>query len=173
MPRLLACLPLAAPLAVLVLVAPAVPAEDRKAPAFEMTDDEKALLALTNAERAKQKLPPLAPNPILFKVARLHSANMAKQEKMEHVLDGKDPAARTLAGGYDFRKVMENIAQEGGLAKDDKPQLEGIMERWMKSKVHRDNILGNGLEEIGLGIIRTDKGEVYYTQLFATQRRKR
>jgi uncharacterized protein YkwD len=122
---------------------------------------------MTNDARAKEKLPPLKPNPVLFRIARLHSANMAKQGEMNHVLDGKNPAQRTLAGGYDYAKVAENIAESNGAP------LKDIMEGWMNSKIHRDNILKAGFEEGGLGVARNDKGNVYYTQLFGTQRKKR
>ncbi len=164
MTRLFASLPLL----VLVLAAPALQADDpKKAPAFQMTAEEKVLLDLTNAERAKEKLPPLSPNPLLFKVARLHSANMAKKGEMNHVLDGKGPGDRTLAGGYDYAKVAENLAVSDGAP------LKEIVENWMNSKVHRDNILRGNLEEIGMGMARNDKGEIYYTQVFATARKKR
>lgn len=176
MTRWFACLPLLA----LVLAAPALPADDPKPaePAraeagFPLTGEEKELLELTNAERAKQKLPPLKPNPLLFKVARLHSANMAKKGEMNHVLDGKTPAQRTLDGGYNYRRVAENIAKAENFAKAGGPPLKEIVEGWMNSEVHRENILRSGMEEIGLGIARNDKGEVYYTQLFATPRKKR
>jgi uncharacterized protein YkwD len=169
MVRAVVCLPvLALVLAVSPLAAddlkPA--AESKKENAFRMTDDEKQLLEMTNAERAKKDLPPLKANPTLFKVARLHSANMAKQGQMTHFLDGKSPAQRATAGGYDWSRVAENVANSDGAP------LKDIMEGWMNSKIHRENILRTGLEEIGLGIARNDKGEVYYTQLFATPRRK-
>jgi uncharacterized protein YkwD len=44
-----------------------------------------------------------------------------------------------------------------------------IFEGWMKSKAHRDNILKPEYQEIGIGIARNDKGEVYYAQEFGTQ----
>src|SRR5688500_3590736 len=74
------------------------PAESK----FEMTVEEKAVLERTNKERAKENLPALKPSPTLFKVARAHSANMAKQEKMDHVLDGKKPHERVQDAGYRF-----------------------------------------------------------------------
>jgi uncharacterized protein YkwD len=176
MTRSFACLPLLA----LVLAAPALLADDKKPTeqakaedGFRMTADEKALLEMTNAERAKEKLPPLKPNPLLFKVARLHSENMAKKGEMNHVLDGKNPQQRTEAGGYVWRRVAENIAKSENFARGDGLPLKEIVEGWMNSKIHRDNILRNNVEEIGLGIARTDKGEVYYTQLFAAPGTKR
>jgi uncharacterized protein YkwD len=42
----------------------------------------------------------------------------------------------------------------------------------MESAEHRKNILGVGYEEIGLGVARNDKNKIYFTQLFATPRKK-
>jgi uncharacterized protein YkwD len=126
----------------------------------EMTRDEKAVLDATNKERAKEKLPPLNPNPILFRVARAHSSNMAKQNKMEHELDGKKPNDRTKEAGYKSGWIGENIA-----AGYEFPPLE-VIKTWMASKGHRENILNPTYTEIGIGIARTPRGELYYTQVF-------
>ncbi len=130
-------------------------------PAFQMTDQEMKLLELTNLERKKKDLSPLKPSPLLFKVAKGHSENMAKQGKMEHELDGKTPFDRLRAGGYKYRKAGENIA-----AGDAEVPLEDLMKAWMESPKHRDNILLPDFTEIGLGIVKDKKGQVYYTQLF-------
>src|SRR5438132_1909506 len=106
-----------------------------RADKFELTKDEQQLLELTNKERAKKKLPALKPNPQLFKAARGHSANMAKQEKMEHVLDGKTPGQRARAAGYRGAWIGENIAA------GEEWTLEGVVADWMDSKGHRANIL--------------------------------
>jgi uncharacterized protein YkwD len=34
--------------------------------------------------------------------------------------------------------------------------------------VHRENILAKEFKEIGIGIARSSKGDVYYTQVFCT-----
>src|SRR5690242_13218414 len=110
---------------------PFVAAEEKKeSPKFEMTKDEQKLMELVNKERAKEKLPELRPNPRLFKAARAHSANMAKQRKMEHVLDDKRPAQRVEAAGYDWGKVRENLltADMTGVP------LQKIVKAWMDSK---------------------------------------
>jgi uncharacterized protein YkwD len=142
-------------------------ADDKKEPEkLELTQAEKELLELTNQERAKEKLPPLKPNLVLFRVARAHSANMAKKGEMKHDLDGKNPAQRVRAAGYAYRELAENIAWGEG------ETLEGVMKGWMKSKIHRDNILHGSFAEIGIGIVRTEKGEMYYTQVFALPKKK-
>src|SRR5947209_5219858 len=133
------------------------PAQDE----FKMSAKEKKLLELTNAERKKKDLPPLSTNPLLFKIARAHSTNMAKQGKMEHVLDDKTPFQRALDAGYNYEYTGENIAEF-----DESFPVQVLMKEWMNSEHHRDNILNKNFTESGLGIARGKKGMVYYTQVF-------
>jgi uncharacterized protein YkwD len=156
-----------------LLLLPLVPltavlaSDDKKdLPPLKLSDDEKTLLDLTNAERAREKLPPLAPNARLFQAARAHAANMAKKGEMKHDLDGKTPDQRLDDAGYDWRKFGENLAQSdgGGLAE--------IVKGWMGSKGHREHILDPAFTEIGVGIARNDKGDVYYTEDFAAPAEK-
>ena len=153
----------AIPVFFLVAVPFAIGEDDK----FDMSREERTLLDLLNKEREKEKLPPLRPHPLLFKAARGHSANMAKQEKLEHVLDGKTPGQRVLAAGYDYGKVSENIA----VSDSEKAPLPMIVKSWMESKTHRDNLLSDKVTETGLGIAKSEKGEVYFTQVFARPRK--
>jgi uncharacterized protein YkwD len=146
--------------------APLAGDEPKEKPKLEMSEQEKTLLELTNKERAKEKLPPLEVNPVLFKLARDHSANMAEKGEMNHVLDGKNPADRAKAAGYDYVRLAENIAAAENSSMDD------VMKGWMESKIHRDNILNKEVTEIGLGIARSGKGEDFYTQVFGKPRKK-
>jgi uncharacterized protein YkwD len=156
---------LAALAAALPLAAADDPKKDEPAK-LKLSDDEKALLDLTNAERAKEKLPPLEPNPLLFEAARGHSANMLKKGEMKHELDGKSPKDRIDKVGYDWRVFGENIAW------GENTPLPEVMKGWMDSKVHRENILNRDFTEVGIGIATNDKGEAYYTQVFAKPRKK-
>jgi uncharacterized protein YkwD len=135
------------------------PAEEE----FKMTPREKEVVDLTNLERKKKDLPPLKPNPLLFKIARAHSANMAKQGKMEHILDDKTPFQRILGAGYDYRYAAENIAEA-----DRDYTGKDIMKDWMASEKHRKNIMYPKFTEIGVGIIPGKKNLLYYTQVFGT-----
>jgi uncharacterized protein YkwD len=130
----------------------------------ELSKQEKEILDLTNRERKNKDLPPLRVNSVLVKVARGHSQNMAKQEKMDHVLDGKNPYERIKSAGYRYYHAGENVASGNVSAKD-------IMEAWMKSKIHRDNILRKEYTEIGIGIVKDEKGMSYYTQVFGRPRK--
>lgn len=147
-------------LVVLLLMAGlAVATEEKKAPP-KLDDDEKAILDLTNKARAEKKLPLLKVNPMLLKAARAHSANMAKKGELRHDLDGKTVGDRVKAEGYEFARAGENIAVGEGVSLDE------IFKGWMESKGHRENILQEDYQEIGLGIARNDKGEMYYAQVF-------
>jgi uncharacterized protein YkwD len=127
---------------------------------FEISRVEKEVLELTNAERAKENLPALKPHPLLFQVARDHSKNMAKQEKMEHILDGVKPHERTKKAGYNSPFIGENIAAgEAFFPKE-------VVKVWMESKPHRENMLKKDFVYIGIGMARSEKGEYYYTQVF-------
>jgi uncharacterized protein YkwD len=166
MARLFACLSLL----LLLALAQTAFGDDPKPkaePKLEMSKEEKAILELTNKERAKEKLPPLEPNELLFKAARGHSANMAKQGELEHVLDGKNPGKRLDDEGYDWTEVGENIA----LATDETPA--DIIKLWMGSELHKANLLSKDFKQIGIGIVKNAKGEVYYTQVFATPQKKK
>jgi uncharacterized protein YkwD len=133
--------------------------EPDKGGPFKLTEAEQKLLDLTNAERKQHKLPPLKASPLLFSIARAHSANMARQNKAAHTLDGKDQFQRLKDAGYDYASAGENIA-------DGNVELEEVMKGWMGSKAHRANLLHPRYTEIGLGMALAGKDTTYYTQLF-------
>jgi uncharacterized protein YkwD len=134
---------------------------------FKMSAAEMKLLELTNQERKKKELPLLRPSPRLFALARAHSDNMAKQGKMDHNLDGKTPFDRMRDANYLFLRGAENIA-----ACDAKIALADLMQAWMESKLHRENILGPDFTDIGLGLAAGKDGKTYYTQVFSKPRDK-
>jgi uncharacterized protein YkwD len=154
-------------LAIILLGAALAWADESAEKEPKLTKEEQLVLDLTNEARAKEKLPPLKVNATLVKVARAHSANMAKQHKMEHELDGKTPAQRLDDAGYDYRSMGENIAA------GDKPvSIRKIFQGWMESEGHREHIMSPKFDEIGIGIA-ADKREYYYTQVFGKQRQNR
>jgi uncharacterized protein YkwD len=155
----------------LLSIAPHIVAEaaETKAKAkLKISRPEQKLIDLTNQERKKANLPPLQPNPILFATARAHSANMAKQGKLQHVLDNKGVEERLDDAKYYWLSVGENIATG---RKDS--SVEEVMEGWMESKGHRDNILKKKFTEIGIGIAADGKGNFYYTQVFGREKKKK
>lgn len=146
-----------------LLLAAALASHARAQEDAKIEQMEKSLLELTNEQRAKKELPPLKLSPLLGKVARAHSENMAKQEKMEHDLDGNTPFDRMSAAGYRYMKAAENI----GYA-DARLGVTFVMKAWMESEGHRQNILEADFTEIGLGVGRDKAGRLYFTQVFGT-----
>jgi hypothetical protein len=125
---------------------------------FELSKEEQQLFDLINAERKKKDLSPLKANPLLFKVARAHSANMAEQQKMVHELDGKKPSERLKDAGYKYAFTGENIA---AIYRD----MEKLVEAWMGSEFHRNNILSDLFTETGIGIVRDSLGKTVSSHL--------
>jgi uncharacterized protein YkwD len=146
------------------LLAPAAGDEPKTKP--ELTKDEKGIFDLANKEREKEKLPALELNQLLVKAARDHSANMAKKRELNHLLDDKNPGQRAEAAGYHWMSVAENIAT----GETETPAT--VVKLWMESKLHRENILNTEFRDIGVGIAKNDKGEIYYTQVFGTPLKK-
>lgn len=132
----------------------------------KLSKEEKTLLELTNAAREKEKLPPLKPQALLMEAARTHAANMAKQMKLEHVLDNKKSGQRIAATGYQAATSSENIGQSPSLT------VKEVFDDWMESKNHRSHILGAKFEETGIGLARDTEGAYYFCQVFATPLKK-
>ena len=153
-------------LSVVVILGTICRASAADEPALKLSEEERVILEWTNREREKKKLPALQPNPLLFAAARSHSANMARQKKMSHELDGKNPAQRVLEAGYDYAEVGENLAAGDG-------PVPEFFTLWLKSPPHRANLLGELYREIGIGLARDDKGQIYCTVVFGTPRQKR
>jgi uncharacterized protein YkwD len=160
---LLCCL---AGLAVTAHLPATPPAQSKAQPKFEMTPPEKEILDLTNETRKKANLGPVRPSLVLFEVARKHSANMARLQQMDHILEGKTPFQRIKAAGYAYLIAGENV----GFGNYTVPE---VFKGWMDSKAHRDNILDPRYTEIGLGRVLDKDGDYYYTQVFARPRLRR
>lgn len=127
--------------------------------AFEISDFEKSVIDLTNAERKKEGLGELKLAEKLFTAARNHAANMAKKDELAHVLDGQNVTDRAEKLGYKYFTVGENVAY-------NQQDAEGLLKSWMESPGHRANILKKEFTEIGIGVAKNEKGEPYYAQVF-------
>jgi uncharacterized protein YkwD len=113
----------------------------------------RLVLCLLNAERAKRGLGPLARREQLEVASQRHSADMVARRFFEHdTPEGTDPQARMLAAGYpaDNAYTGENIAWAAG----NRASPWEIVDLWMHSPPHRENILRPEFTEIGLGLVR-------------------
>lgn len=130
---------------------------------FQLSKEEQEILDLTNAERKAAGLGPLTADPKLFRAAREHSANMARQDRLAHSLDGQEPGDRIRTAGYTAAGWAENCAAGQRTPAD-------VLDSWMRSPGHRANILG-AHSQIGIGVGVTADGKKYYTQVFANPQR--
>ena len=128
-------------------------------PIAEPTEQAKIIL-ITNAERAKKGLSPVRANPQLMEAAQKYAELMASKNKLSHTIDG-DVGGRVNATGYRWRACGENIAW-------NYRDAATVMDGWMNSSGHRRNILTPVFAEIGVGIARNSRGEIYHCQVFAT-----
>ena len=115
----------------------------------------KALLEAHNSEREKEHLGALKLSPKLCEAARIHAADMAKHEKLDHTgSDGSSVADRVKRVGYLYVRVGENIAM-------GQKSVDEVMSTWMNSPGHRANILAN-YTEMGASRVEDSEGTNYW-----------
>ena len=120
---------------------------------------EQEVIRLTNAERAAGGCGPLANNDKLHAAALGHSVDMAENDYFSHTSrDGSSMSDRVNRQGYQWRGLAENIA-----AGYRTPA--SVVDGWMNSQGHRDNIMNCNYTEIGVGF-----HDYYWTQNFGIPR---
>jgi uncharacterized protein YkwD len=120
---------------------------------------EQQLLQLVNEARTKRKLPPLKLHAALAKLARDHAANMAKQDKLEDELDGKNFQQRLDASPYKYSLAVPLLARAG-----DKPEIPVGL--WLKDNQLRKHLLGK-FTDCGIGIAVNPNSGIYYYLVLA------
>lgn len=143
--------------AALVVVACTVPATAAQAATSAGGID--TVVAMVNQERENAGCDPVTVDSRLTSAARDHSQDQADMGKMTHTgSDGSTVGKRATRAGYKWSKVGENVAS-------GTTSPERVMELWMNSEAHRDNILNCAFEDMGVGLV-----DGYWTQDFATPR---
>ncbi|MGW3146329.1 CAP domain-containing protein [Streptomyces sp. NPDC001177] len=118
------------------------------------------VVELTNAQRRRAGLPPLAVDPLLTAAAQAHSADMVAHDFYSHTAPGgSQPWDRAAAAGSARRTIGENIAC------GQRSPAE-VVDGWMNSPGHRANILEPGFTHIGVGFAGGGRAGTYWTQLF-------
>lgn len=125
---------------------------------------ERTAFTKINEARGKNGLTPLAWDPVLCVMARMHSEEMAKRGYFAHETpEGLQPKDRARALGIlHFRVLGENIAYNKGY--EDPGAFAA--ERWLLSGAHRANILYIGFQASAIGTYVAVDGSVYLTQVF-------
>jgi len=105
------------------------------------------LYQLTNEQRQNNGLSPLSLNSALTLAAQRKAENMFSENYWSHYsLDGKTPWDFILGAGYQYEYAGENLAKNFLFS-------NGVVDAWMNSTTHRDNLLKKEYTEVGYAIV--------------------
>lgn len=121
---------------------------------------QKEVVRLVNVERSKRGLSELSFNTQLSNVATLKSQDMINKNYFSHT-------SPTYGSPFDMMKQFNISYKTAGenIAKGQKTPEE-VVNAWMNSKGHRENILNENFTDIGVGVAKSSKGNLYWTQMF-------
>ena len=124
---------------------------------------EQEVIRLTNLERQKAGLSPLAHNWELSRVARYKSEDMSNKNYFSHTSPTYgSPFTMIKNFGISYSAAGENIAMGQTTA-------QAVVQGWMNSSGHRANILSTNFNKIGVGYAKSSSGKIYWTQMFIRQ----
>ncbi|NLP14001.1 MAG: SafA/ExsA family spore coat assembly protein [Clostridium sp.] len=126
----------------------------------DVKSQENEVIRLVNVERAKYGLPALKANWQLSRVARYKSQDMVDKGYFSHTSPTYGSPFKMMESfGIRYSAAGENIAM--GLRTPSE-----VMNAWMNSPGHRNNILNRSFNEIGVGLAKGPNGRLYWTQMF-------
>jgi len=131
---------------------------------------ETAIVQMTNAFRAQNRLAPVRENAKLAEAARRYAVKLAGYRGLSHTADGTTAAERIAATGYGYCQVGENLASildTRGFTPEE--YAKRAVTGWEESPGHRKNMLLPHVTETGVAITRASPNEPKYiaVQLFA------
>ena len=129
-----------------IVIVLALPVVASAQPSIGALPTPEQIVAEMNRERSAHGLAPLRLNERLNLAATDRIKDMFAKRYFDHVApDGLDPFSWVEQRGYDYRSIGENIAIGYQTAAT-------IVEGWMTSPGHRQNILEKKYEEVGIAI---------------------
>jgi uncharacterized protein YkwD len=147
-------------------------------PEININELEMEIHNLINKERQKQGLSTLEYDIKLAEIARTHSKDMVNRNFYSHYNpEGQGPTERAISAGFYTDGIGENICKDNLLEtgysicfiplndwKDLGELAESIVESWMGSYGHRENILSYMYYCEGIGVAISSNDEVLVTQ---------
>jgi len=132
---------------------------------FASNISPERVIEITNQKRAENGLAPLTLNSSLSEAAQRKAGDMFAFNYWAHVSpSGRVPWSFFREVGYHYIYAGENLAK-------DFMNSDSVVEAWMNSPSHRDNILNGNYKEIGLSVVNGTLNGVETTlvvQLFGT-----
>lgn len=121
------------------------------------------LTDLTNQVRKEHDLPPLVRNSLLDNAAEMKKEDMLSRHYFAHdTPEGVSPWHWITKSGYHFSYAGENLAFNFS-------NSQAIIDAWLNSPKHRDNILNRHYRDIGVSVVRlaTSSSPLFFTvQMF-------
>ena len=116
------------------------------------------VIALVNSEREKVGLNKLKPDVTLTQMAAIRAKELS--ERYSHIRPNGE-SCTTIFGDFSTGLVFygENAAK-------GQKTPERVMQAWMKSEGHEENILREGAGYIGVGVYEDEKGVMHWVQIF-------
>lgn len=118
------------------------------------------VFTLTNNERSSEGIAALTWNDQLAVAAAVHAKDMADRDYFSHYSpEGEDVGDRATQAGYQWAWVGENIAKGQRTAAQ-------VVQAWMDSPGHRENIVREEFTELGVAVWEDALGTLYWVQAF-------
>lgn len=113
----------------------------------ESSINQQEIIRLTNIEREKNNLSPVSEDSRLNAAALEKAKNMFEENYWAHFSpSGKDPWGFINGAGYKFTYAGENLAKSFY-------QSNEVVNAWMASRTHRENILNKHYKNIGIAVL--------------------
>jgi len=134
---------------------------------FSSVISSESILEMTNSKREELGLPELRLDSQLSEAARKKANDMFNRDYWAHVTPtGEQPWSFITSTGYTYLYAGENLARDFG-------DPQAVVDAWMASPTHRDNLLNSNYNDIGIAVESGDLGGVQTTlvvQMFGTRR---
>ena len=115
------------------------------AKASRLSKAERKLLKVINEARTARGLRALRIDPRLTRAAKAHTRDMLRRDYFDHGRFARRMAKHDVAGPV----IAENIAWTPG----SRPPVRWVVRMWLKSPVHRSNLLRPGFRRVGVGAL--------------------
>jgi uncharacterized protein YkwD len=122
----------------------------------DFSDSQILLLELHNKERKNKNLIEFVLDKELCEYAQKHAEQMSNKNFMYH------SKMSDLIKISNSSLVGENVAWGQAIEKD-------VVNSWMRSPMHRWNILGKSYTKIGFGIAKNEDGSIYWCAVFSNK----
>lgn len=126
-----------------------------------ISHEETEILKLVNSQRTSLGIGKLKMDEKLNMIAQIKAQDMADKKYFSH----NSPLYGSVFDmmqkyNYSYRTAGENIAM-------GQKSAQSVMRSWMRSSGHRDNILKDEYNRLGVGFAVSKSGQPYWVQIFA------